>query len=196
MLERVLRFFLIFSLVALPSLAAFADSSIWQELRRGGHVILMRHANTDGLTPSIDPDSDFDGCATQRNLSLQGRSDATRLGRVLRAQRIPIREVLAGPSCRTQDTARLAFKRYKVWDELDLLSDFSEAEAAQRTARVTEKITAYRGAKNWVLVTHQQNIDALVFELVDPGTMVILKPDGKNLRVLAKLPINDPRLGR
>lgn len=192
----MLKFLIVFSLLALHSPMTFAHPDPWQELRRGGHVILMRHANTDGLTPSIDPDSDFDGCAAQRNLSLQGRSDAAHIGRTLRAKRIPIAAVLAGPSCRTQDTARLAFKKYKVWEALDLLSDFSETDAAQRTEKVSEKIAAYRGRKNWVLVTHQQNIDALIFDLVDPGTLVVLKPEGKNFRVLGKLPVNDSRLRR
>ena len=191
-----IRLLLVLSQFVLVFPSAFAASNIWEELRHGGHVILIRHASTDSFTPSVNPDADFDGCATQRNLSPQGRSDATRIGRVLRAKRVPMGEVLSGPSCRTQDTARLAFKQYKVWDELDLLSDFSEEEATLRTARMNEKIINYRGRKNWVWVTHQQNIDALIFDLVDPGTMVILKPHGDNFRVLAKLPLNDPRLGR
>jgi hypothetical protein len=30
-----------------------------------------------------------------------------------------------------------------------------------------------------VLVTHQPNIDALTLEVVEPATMLVLKPDGK-----------------
>ena len=42
------------------------------------------------------------------------------MGRAFKKKRILIGAVLAGPFCRTQDTARIAFGKVRVWDALDL----------------------------------------------------------------------------
>lgn len=182
-----IKIFVALILCALFASSEAADVNIWQQLRHGGYVILMRHTAIDDYSTSTDPDADFDACMSQRNLSPQGQAEAARIGKVLRARRVPIGEVLAGPACRTRDTARIAFKSAQVWEDLDLLSDFSETVAAEHTAAVNEKIGRYAGKKNWVLVTHQPNIDALIFDLVEPGTLVVLKPDGQGFKVVGKL---------
>ena len=89
---------------------ARADGALWALLGRGGHAVLLRHAVTD--TGVGDPPGFRLGvCATQRNLSEQGRSDARRLGEELRARRVPVAGLLSSPWCRCLDTARLAFGR-------------------------------------------------------------------------------------
>ena len=72
-------FLLLVSLVlAVPS-RAVADEALWQLMRGGGQVILMRHAVT---TPGVGDPTGFklDDCSTQRNLTDAGREDARRVG--------------------------------------------------------------------------------------------------------------------
>jgi len=158
--------------------AAASDTAIWFKLKHGGYVILMRHTVVDTMTHSTHPRAEFENCVGQNNLSPQGQADAARLGRAFKKRRIPIGEVLSGPYCRVQDTARIAFGKGSVWDALDLQTELPEDEALKRTEAVAARIGAFKGKKNLVLITHQPNIDALTLELIAPGTILILKPEG------------------
>jgi len=93
--------------LAAPSRAA-ADDTLWELLRGGGQVVLMRHAVT---TPGVGDPSGFrlDDCATQRNLTDAGRDDARRVGAAFRTRGAPVGRVLSSPWCRCLETARLAF---------------------------------------------------------------------------------------
>ncbi len=158
--------------------AMAADAAIWSKLKQGGYVILMRHASVDTMTHSTNPNAEFENCIGQNNLSPQGQEEARLIGRAFKRHRIPIGEVLASPYCRTQDTARLAFRKVKIWDALDFQTALGEDEAAKRIEAVAARIGQYKGKQNLVLVTHQPNIDALTLELIEPGTVLILQPSG------------------
>jgi len=73
-------------LLALPS-RAVADEALWQLLRGGGQVVLMRHAVT---TPGVGDPAGFkaDDCSTQRNLADAGRDDARRVGAMFKSRGI------------------------------------------------------------------------------------------------------------
>lgn len=174
--------------------AVAADQAPWAELKKGGYVLLIRHGPTDTLTHSTHPRADFENCVGQNNLSPEGQLAAKRIGKTFKKRHIPIGEVLAGPYCRTQDTARLAFGKYKVWDALDLATALPDEEANKRNAQVAERVGAYTGKKNLVLVTHKPNVDALTLELIEPGTVLILKPEGNSgFQVIGR--INQEDLG-
>jgi phosphohistidine phosphatase SixA len=169
-----------------------ANTALWQQLKRGGYVILMRHAAVDSMTHSTHPNADFENCTSQNNLSPQGQQDAATVGRVFKQQQIPIAAVLAGPYCRTQDTARIAFGAAQVWTALDLQTDLPEDEASKRMQEVYARIAQFKGPGNLVLLTHQPNIDALTLELVEPGTVLILKPEGAaDFMVVGRIPVSD-----
>ncbi len=172
--------------------AIAADPAFWSKLQQGGYVILMRHGPVDSMTHSTNPNADFDNCVGQSNLSPQGQQEAALTGRAFKKRHIPIGEVLAGPYCRTQDTARIAFGKVQVWDALDLQTALPEDEAAKRAEAVSARIGQYKGRKNLVLVTHKPNIDALTLELVDPGTILILQPGGgSDFSVVGRIAIKD-----
>ena len=61
---------------------ARADEALWSALREGGHVLFVRHAQTD---PGVGDPPGFrlEECATQRNLSAEGRAQARGLGEVI-----------------------------------------------------------------------------------------------------------------
>jgi broad specificity phosphatase PhoE len=157
-------------------------------MRRGGLVLLMRHANTDGA--GDDPGFTLDDCSTQRNLSEKGREEARRIGERLRAGKVPIARVYTSPWCRCRDTATLAFGKAEDWEPLSSFFDFPHREAYY-SERVRKRIASYGNAKprgNIVMVSHNVNIGALARLSVQPGDIVVVKPEGCcGMRVLGAL---------
>src|SRR5947207_568298 len=100
---------LLVALVVLGAAPAAADDALWDLMKRGGQVILMRHANAPGIFDP--PGMRFDDCRTQRNLDEQGRAEARRIGAAFRALSIPVDDVRSSRWCRCMDTAKLAFGR-------------------------------------------------------------------------------------
>ena len=78
-------------------------------LKRGGYVIYFRHAATDFNT--VDQNVVIGNCATQRNLSEQGRTDSRTIGQELRTLGIPVGRIGVSEYCRTREMAQLAFGR-------------------------------------------------------------------------------------
>src|SRR5262245_29980582 len=60
------------------------DRPLLTALRDGGHVIYFRHAATDRSQQDSDPHN-LANCATQRNLTDDGRADARTIGEAFRA---------------------------------------------------------------------------------------------------------------
>jgi len=85
-------------------------------LKEGGYVIYFRHGSTpDYREPKVE---DFADCPKQRNLNSIGRYQAFLIGEGFRNLGIPVGEVFSSPYCRCVDTARLAFGKYVILDEL------------------------------------------------------------------------------
>lgn len=94
-------------------------------LRRGGFVLFLRHADTNGMP--CDSSYRIGDRSGQRNLSPEGREQSRRIGEALRRLGIPVAEpVLAGPVFRARDTAEAAFgpERVRVVDSL-LADDYA-----------------------------------------------------------------------
>lgn len=164
---------------------ARADEALWSALREGGHVLFVRHAQTD---PGIGDPPGFrlEECATQRNLSAEGRAQARGLGEALRARRIPLGEVLSSPWCRCVETAQLAFGRAMTWDALSNLH--ARRENAERQVRALRpRISAHRGQDNLVLVSHGSTAGALTGEYPAMGEVLVLKPQPPGFRVVGRL---------
>jgi phosphohistidine phosphatase SixA len=162
--------------------AAHAEAtaeSLWPLLRRGGSVILIRHAST--VEGAGDPAGyALDDCATQRNLSEVGREEAKRIGERIRAEGVPIARVYTSPWCRCRDTARLAFGKAEDWAPLGSTFDAPHLEG-QATETVKKRILGYSITKpkgNVVMVTHNVNIAALTKLSGAQGTLVVVRPDG------------------
>jgi len=160
---------------------AFADDEAraWAALRAGGHVALIRHAATEpGL--GDPPGYKLDDCATQRNLSAQGREEARRLGERLRREGVVVEKVYTSPWCRARDTAKEAFGRAEDWEALSSFFDDRSREPA-RTERVKNRIGTYATRKpkgTVVMVTHNVNIAALTGVPPATGEIVVVRPDG------------------
>lgn len=158
---------------------ARVPDGLLERLRRGGLVLLMRHAATD---PGLGDPAGFrlDDCATQRNLSAAGREDARRIGARLREERVPIGAVLTSLWCRCRETAQIAFGRAEDWEPLSSFFDFPHREP-EFTERVKQRIATYARRSppgNVVMVTHNVNIAALTRHSVGTGELVVVRPEG------------------
>jgi broad specificity phosphatase PhoE len=183
--HAAVKWLLAFALLLGP--AAQADEALWQALRGGGHVLFVRHALT---TPGVGDPAGFElaDCATQRNLSEEGRAQARRLGAELKRRAIPVGEVLASPWCRCLETARLAFGRAHPWPALANL--FGRAGEAERQVRAMRpRIAAHAGKDNLVLVSHGSTALALTGEHPAMGEILVLKPQPGGFRVAGRLAV-------
>lgn len=166
---------LLLALLAVP--AVRADEALWSLLKGGGQVVLMRHALT---TPGVgDPEGMvLADCATQRNLSDEGRAQARQLGEAIRARGVPVAQVVSSPWCRCLETARLAFgqepKTSAALSNLFGRGDPQGRQVAQLRALASRK----PAGGNLVLVSHGSTILALTGVSPGTGEMVIVTPQG------------------
>lgn len=166
--------------------SAWADENLWQALRSGAAVALLRHA----LAPGGGDPAHFDvaDCATQRNLSEAGRRQARAIGEAFRRNGIATARVLSSRWCRCLDTARLLdLGPVEPFPPLD--SFFSRPERADaQTAALREFLGRPYGGPPRVLVTHQVNITALANIVPQSGELIIVQPlTGGPVRVLGRL---------
>lgn len=170
-------------LLAAPAPVLADAEAAWSALASGGHTLLVRHAAT---VPGIGDPPGFrlEDCATQRNLSAEGREQARALGRRLAERGIAIGAVLSSRWCRCLETARLAFGRVEPWPPLDSFFGDRAGEPA-RTREVLERAKRWRGPGTLVMVTHQVNILAAAGESAAMGEGVVIDRSG---RVVGRLP--------
>jgi phosphohistidine phosphatase SixA len=169
------------ALLLSPAVSAAAEDATpeesWETLRRGGNVVLMRHAVAPG--GGDPPGFRLDDCATQRNLSDEGRDQARSIGEAFRVQRVAVDRVLTSQWCRCRETAELLalapVEEYPVLNSF--YSDRSTAEAQIEALRRFVAEADFRN--NIVLVTHQVNITGLTGVFPASGEMVIVRPDGQ-----------------
>jgi phosphohistidine phosphatase SixA len=154
-----------------------AGPALLVALRQGGFVLYFRHARTDFSQDDTDL-SDLSNCATQRNLSAEGRTQARLIGEGIAALEIPIGEVLSSELCRTQETAKLAFGRITPMPDLTSFGTASsEAEEQERAAALRRLLaTPPAPGTNSVLVGHLFNIQAAANISLAEGEAAIFSP--------------------
>lgn len=172
-MKQSLRLCLLVACLTMSGSVAAADA-VWAALREGGTIAMIRHARAPGI--GDPPEFRLDDCATQRNLSEDGRSQARRLGTTVRERGVAVTRVLSSRWCRTLDTARLAFgESTEPFPPLDSFFGDRPREAEQ-TAAVRAAVESWRGPGVLALVTHQVNITALTTVFPAEGEIIVLKP--------------------
>jgi phosphohistidine phosphatase SixA len=163
-------------LLTVPGRASADEAAAWARLKGGGQVILIRHAIT---TPGVGdpPGMRLDDCASQRNLTEEGRAHAIRVGEAFRARGIVVDRVLSSPWCRCLETARLAFGPAETWTPLGNLFGRPERQADQVREMRAVAGEPHAGG-NLLLVSHGSTIAALTGINPDPAEMVIVTPQG------------------
>jgi phosphohistidine phosphatase SixA len=148
-----------------------------EDLRRGGHVIFLRH----GLTDHSERDvlgAPMHDCARQRNLTEAGREQARQIGEAIRALGIPVGEVVSSEYCRCLETARLAFGRADPDPDLTgLPGPGREAEHERQVAALRVLLSAPPApGTNRVVVGHGKSMAAAAGLEPDEGEAVVVAP--------------------
>jgi phosphohistidine phosphatase SixA len=168
--------FIAFMLAGGAANAADDSASAWTALRADGYVALIRHASAPG--PAGDPaDYKLDDCTTQRNLSEQGREQARSLGERFRSQRAKVGKIVSSQWCRCRQTAELM-----NMGPVEVAPTFNNAFVLnamrdELTAGARATIAAWRGPGTLVVVTHGQNIMAMLGVHPREGEVIVVVPD-------------------
>ena len=159
--------------------AELSEEALWNKLRSGGVMVLMRHAAT---VPGIGdpPDFSLGDCATQRNLSEAGRRQARAIGAAFSQHGVNPGAVWSSRWCRCLETAKLAFGRAQPEPTLDSMFNDDTAAANAKLRALRTRLAARRETAPLVLVTHDVNIRALTGASLAQGEMVLtILRDGK-----------------
>jgi phosphohistidine phosphatase SixA len=172
--------------------AARASGDLWERLRAGGLVLLMRHARTEPGTGD-PPGYRLDDCTTQRNLSELGRAEARAIGAELRRRAVPVERVATSAWCRCRETAELLdLGPVARLEALDSFFD-DRSRAAERTAALRAFLAGWSGPGCALLVTHQVNVTAATGVVPAPGELVVVEPRAPAAAPLGRLvPVGDP----
>lgn len=150
---------------------AASEEDAFEALRRGGALVLMRHAIAPG--GGDPPGFVLEDCATQRNLSDEGREQARRTGDLLRSRSITVVTVLSSRWCRALETARL-LDVAPVQPSAPFDSFFANAEREPAHLRDMRAALSGMAGRTVVVVTHQVNVTALTGVFPASGEMVVI----------------------
>ena len=150
---KLVNFLLIIFISLTTGIKADSSAEIINELKKGGHLIFIRHAYAPGTG---DPNNfKINDCSTQRNLDIAGREQSKKIGDFFDQQEIPIDKVISSYWCRCKETASIAFSDYITENFLN--SFFSEKLRKNKDLQM-KNLKSY--VKNWdkeknlILVTH------------------------------------------
>jgi len=170
--------------------AAAADEALWESLRGGSRVVLIRHAETN-MEQRDEVGAPLADCSRQRNLTEGGREDSRLIGAVFRARGIPVGRVLSSAYCRCLETAQLAFGRVESWLALQQALTDRDVQA-QRVAEIRALASEPPVGGNLILVSHQYPIRVLTGIQIGEGELLILTPKGGGVFDIAgRLPPED-----
>jgi phosphohistidine phosphatase SixA len=186
----------------LSTSAAFAQTlsgaALVSALRKGGYVIVMRHASS----PRETPNPNADNVNKERQLDAEGRASAAAMGKALRDLMIPVGEVLTSPTYRALETVRFAqWTNAKSAAELgDNGQGMQQVVPEAQAVWLQKRVTQAPKNTNAILVTHFPNINRAFPQSSDglaDGEALIFAPDGKGgAAVVARIKIEEwSRLG-
>jgi phosphohistidine phosphatase SixA len=177
-------------LLACPALAQ-PSAELLSRLREGGYVLYLRHTSTD-FSQNDSRMTSYEDCASQRNLTDQGRDEARAIGEHVKRLKIPTGEVLASPLCRTMETARLAFGKAKPTHEVrggPARTD-DPARYAPLKKLLSSKIPK---GENLVISSHGNPFHAVAGPpYLAEGEIAVVRPEGDiRFSVVARLRLGD-----
>lgn len=161
-----------------------SSDALLSALKQGGHVVYFRHASTErDYADQADPKMSLEDCNTQRQLSVQGLTEAAQIRDGFADQQIPVGDVIASQYCRAWQTADIAFGRHKKNPKLNFLpfEDYTEAQVEEMKSNVMPLLSRRPpSGKNTVIVGHDDIFESATGIYPDPmGIAYVLTPDGK-----------------
>lgn len=182
-------------LIGQASAETLTGTALIQHLRKGGYVLLMRHASSPSAPPGRKS-ADSENVALERQLDDTGRNSAIAMGRALKRLGIPVSTVLSSPTYRALETIRLAsFGTPVTFSQLgdggqSMLASAVSNQADWLRERASEPPAL---GSNTIIVTHMPNIVAsfgnMARDLKD-GETLVFKPHGRgNVQLVARVEI-------
>jgi len=171
-------------LFAFIAFSGAAQADWLDDVRQGGHVIVIRHGATYSNQADTDP-LNIKNVAAQRQLNDQGRALAKMTGESMRTLKIPVGAVVTSMFQRAVDTGSLL-----GFGEVTSTVDVTEGglvvtpDENNRRAQAFRKLasTPPPAGSNVVVVSHKPNImDAFGKDWFDvrEGEASVFKPDGQ-----------------
>src|SRR5262245_30266844 len=188
---HTIQFALLIACMLVSGAADAADytAPAWAVLRGGGHVALIRHASAPGAVG--DPvDYKLDDCATQRNLSEQGRAEARELGARFRMQKVKVGRVVSSQWCRCRQTAELM--NIGPVEDAPTFNNAVVLNAAldELTAGARAMIDAWRGPGPPVGGTNGEHILLMLGLRPREAEVIVVAPDPtsqKKMRLIGRI---------
>jgi phosphohistidine phosphatase SixA len=183
---------LLLAFVAFTSPAwAQSNPGVIEQLREGGYVLYLRHTSTD-FSQNDSRMTSYEDCASQRNLTDQGRDEARAIGEHVKRLKIPVGEVLASPFCRTMETARLAFGKARATN--DVRGGPARTDDPARYAALRKLLSSnVPKGQNLVISSHGNPFHAVAGPpYLAEGEIAVVRPeDGERFTVIARIRLTD-----
>jgi phosphohistidine phosphatase SixA len=182
--------------VSQASAQMLSGAVLLDALRRGGYVIVMRHAGS----PATPPDKEHanpDNLKLERQLDEAGRAGTIAMGNALRELKIPIGSVPTSPTYRALETVKFAgLGNPRSFEQLgdggQSMQAVADAAAAWLRGRASQ---APPDGTNTVIVTHLPNITRAFPDWQPPiadGESIILRPTGSGrVQVVGRITIEE-----
>jgi phosphohistidine phosphatase SixA len=191
-------------LSALPLVAFIAaqgqtNEALLKGLRKGGYVIVMRHASSPAELPDAKT-ADADNPKHERQLDERGRASAIAMGKALRELQIPIGEIFSSPTYRALETVRLMqLGQPTPVPELGDSGRSMQASTEAQAAWLRKRVEQFPSGANTLIVTHAPNMTRAFPEFtrnLADGEALIFGPDGKGgATLVARVKIEEwPRM--
>ena len=165
------------ALLACANRASAEDSELWDSVKRGGYVLLVRHAATPLTKAPVR--SSRGGCVLERDLTDAGQLLAQRLGVAFRAHGVPVARVVSSPACPSVETAQIAFGKSEPWADPDPSGD-----SRTRLVRNVNALASQTPAdENLIVVADKLAISDLTDRTVSAGDVLVLKRSGEQFDV-------------
>jgi phosphohistidine phosphatase SixA len=161
-------------------------------LRKGGYVLVMRHATSPREAPDKQT-ANADNVKLERQLDEAGRTGSSAMGKALRDLKIPVGEVLSSPTYRALETVRFA-QLPNPQPHRELGDGGQQSVSDAQGVWLRERVTRLPKGTNAIVVTHMPNI-ARAFPdwgAVADGEVVVVGADGKGgARAIGRVKIDE-----
>jgi len=182
---KLVNFLLIIFISLTTGIKADSRTEILNELKKGGHLIFIRHAYAPGTG---DPNNfKINDCSTQRNLNDKGRKQAKKIGDFFQENQIPLDLIISSEWCRCKETALLSFESFKTKSFLNSFYSLKfEKNRNKQMSDLKKYVKEWKSRKNLVLVTHYVVISEALDYSSSSGEIVI---SDKNFNIINSIEI-------
>ena len=173
---KFLKFFIIIFISLTTSIKADLNKKLINQLEDGGKLIFIRHAYAPG---NGDPNNfNLNDCSTQRNLNVDGRNQAKKIGEFFRENKIEVDQVLSSEWCRCKETADIAFEDFSTNSFLNsFYSSKFEKNKGKQIEDLNNYVKKFKGNKNLIFVTHYVLISEVLNYGPSSGEIVVSDKD-------------------